>query len=72
MQQVKRLEVAVLGLMETNQDRHDLGERQPTGPSPPPAINQQVGGAKPAGTFGRTRQHRSNLPNSWWELSGWA
>ena len=34
MQQVKSLEVAVLRLMETNQNRHDFAEGQATGPPP--------------------------------------
>ena len=39
MQQVKRLEVAVLGLMEIDQNRHDLAEGQPRGP---PALARAV------------------------------
>jgi len=34
MQEVKGLEVAVLRLMEVDQNRHDLAERQPAGPPP--------------------------------------
>ncbi len=31
MQQIKRLEIAVVELMKSNQDRHDLAERQAAG-----------------------------------------
>lgn len=41
MQQVIRLEVAVLGLMELDQNRQDLAEGQPRGPLPLPCTIRQ-------------------------------
>ena len=48
VQQVKGFEIAVLGLMEIDQNRHDLAEGQPRGPPPlARAIGQQL--AMPGG-----------------------
>jgi hypothetical protein len=48
MQQVKSLEIAVLSLMEIDENRHDLPEGQPAGPLPFPfAAGQEL--AMPGG-----------------------